>query len=347
MGSRRRSCRRSPSAAGCARWRERAAGAYVSPPIAFYPFVQFPCRPGERTLVAAMPAPPGKLLLVTPAFNEAKYLDVVVAAVCEQARRPDEWVIVDDGSTDETPRVLERAVNGHPWIRSIRLPVIEVGDTDRLEAGRPAKAFSAGVRAATVDWEYVGKLDADIELAPDYYAVLLGRMDADAKLGMTAGRLVEPVSQGAVRVVSVPSHHVPGAITVYRRSCFDEIGGVRGSLGWDSVDEILARMQGFTTRSYEDVAATHLRPTGAVSGVVRGRARHGRAAWIVHYPIYFVLLRSLKLAGLKPRPILGLAFLWGFASAGARGVPRVADAHFRSFVRRELRRRTFRRWRLT
>jgi poly-beta-1,6-N-acetyl-D-glucosamine synthase len=286
----------------------------------------------------------GKLLVVTPAFNEADYLDAVVTAVAGQARRPDEWVIVDDGSTDATHTVVERAAEAHPWIRRLSLPTVEAGEADRLEAARPAKAFSAGVRSATGQWNYVGKLDADIELPPNYYEVLLGRMEADASLGMTAGTLVEPVSQESYRVISVPSHHVPGAITVYRRSCFEQIGGVRGILGWDSIDEILARMRGFTTRSYGDVVARHLRPTGAVSGVVRGRARHGRAAWIVHYPIYFVVLRSFKLALMQPRPILGLAFVWGYASAAVRRVPRVDDVHFRSYVRRELRHRTFRSW---
>jgi biofilm PGA synthesis N-glycosyltransferase PgaC len=283
-----------------------------------------------------------KLLVVTPARNEAGHLVAVIAAMVRQTVLPDEWRIVDDGSTDTTRDILVGAAERHSWIRLSVLRYESDTGVDGLAAGRPARAFAAGVRDATIDWDFVAKVDADVELPPEYFAVLLDRMLADVRLGMAGGTLIELDVDGEDRVIAVPQQHVPGALSVYRRSCFEQIGGVRVMLGWDTIDETLARMRGFHTQSYLDVVARHRRQTGAVAGVIRGRARHGVVAWIVHYPPYFVLLRAAKLSLLRPRGVLGAAFLWGYLSAAIRRVPRVSDDGFRSHIRQELRQRVLR-----
>jgi hypothetical protein len=136
--------------------------------------------------------------------------------------------------------------------------------------------------------------------------------------------------------VRVPSHHVPGAVKLYRADCFERIGGVREQLGWDTIDETYARMYGFRTRSYRDLVARHHRPTATADGVLRGRARHGECAWVSHYPPYFAALRALKHAALRPRGLSGIAFAYGYIRAAARSTPRVDDAAFRTHIRAEL-----------
>ncbi len=277
--------------------------------------------------------------MVTPARNEAEHLAAVIAAMVRQTMLPDEWRIVDDDSTDTTRDIVVGAADRHSWIRlSATRSDCDTG-ADGLAAGRPARAFATGVRDATIDWDFVAKVDADVELPPEYFAVLLDRMLADVSLGMVGGTLIEPDVEGEDRVIAVPRQHVPGALSIYRRSCFEQIGGVREMLGWDTIDETLARMRGFRTQSYPDVVARHRRQTGAVAGVIRGRSRHGVVAWIAHYPLYFVLLRAAKLSVLRPRGVLGAAFVWGYLSAATRRVPRASDDGFRSYVRRELRQR--------
>jgi glycosyltransferase involved in cell wall biosynthesis len=283
-----------------------------------------------------------KLLVVTPARNEAEHLEAVIAAMVRQTMRPDEWRIVDDGSTDRTRDIASAAAARDPWIQLSALRSDGDERVDRLAMGRPARAFLAGVRDAAISWDFVAKVDADVELPPEYFAVLLSHMEADARLGMAGGTLIEPDIDGKDRIISVPRQHVPGALSVYRRSCFEQIGGIREMLGWDTIDETLARMHGFRTRSYPDLVARHRRQTGAVAGVVRGRARHGVVAWITHYPLYFVLLRAAKLSLLRPHGVLALAFIWGYVSAAVRRVPRVPDEGFRSFMRREIRQRVLR-----
>jgi glycosyltransferase involved in cell wall biosynthesis len=282
------------------------------------------------------------LLIVTPLHNEAVHLERVIAAMAAQTRRPDEWVVVDDGSTDSTRATLERHAHELGFMRVVGAPPDPLPDSvpDRLAVARPPRAFNVGLRAASGGRAaFIGKLDGDVELPPDYFERLLERFAADPELGIAGGTLIEPRPHGDWRRVSVPEHHVPGAVKLYRAECFERIGGVRELLGWDTIDEMYARMHGYRTRSFRDLVARHHRPTGAADGVLRGRARHGACAWIAHYPPYFVLLRALKLATVPPRGASGAAFAYGYLRAALRSVPRVDDPAFRTHVHAELARR--------
>ena len=122
-----------------------------------------------------------------------------------------------------------------------------------------------------------------------------------------------------------------------RAPCFERIGGIQTRLGWDTIDETYARMAGFKTRSFEDLVAKHLRPAASADGQLRGRARHGECAWILHYSAPWVLMRSAKVALDPPRGLSAIAFLYGYARAAVTGVERVDDDAFRRFTRAELR----------
>ena len=128
-----------------------------------------------------------------------------------------------------------------------------------------------------------------------------------------------------------------------RRACFDAIGGIEEQLGWDTIDETYARMRGFTTRSLAELVALHHRPIGSADGALRGRARHGECAYILHYSLPWVLLRALKV-GLTGRPPLlsGVALVYGYLRAAVTSDAQVDDPQFRRFVRRELRQRMLR-----
>jgi poly-beta-1,6-N-acetyl-D-glucosamine synthase len=282
------------------------------------------------------------LLIITPLRNEAAHLDRVITAMAAQTRRPDEWVVVDDGSTDTTRATLERRAGELGFMRIVDAPPEQPPDgvPDRLAVAGPSRAFNAGLRAArTRRWDFIGKLDGDVELPPDYFERMLERFAAEPELGIAGGTLIEPRPHGDWRRVRVPEHHVPGAVKLYRAECFARIGGVRELLGWDTIDEMYARMHGYRTRSFRDLVARHHRPTGAADGVLRGRARHGACAWIAHYPAYFVVLRALKLATVPPRGASGAAFAYGYLRAALRSTPRVDDPAFRTHVHAELARR--------
>jgi exopolysaccharide biosynthesis WecB/TagA/CpsF family protein len=185
----------------------------------------------------------------------------------------------------------------------------------------------------------LGKLDADVELPPEFLDRLLRDFAADPLLGMTAGALTE-WSGGTWRRVAQPVNHPPAPARLYTRECFEACGGFRERLGWDTIDEVYARMAGFRAQANRELEVHHLRPLGTADGWLRGRARHGECAWILHYSFLWVALRAVKVAlTFKPRGLAGLAFVGGYVAAWRRGVPHVEDRAFRRFVRQELRAR--------
>lgn len=280
-----------------------------------------------------------RILLISPVRNEAPHIERVVRAVAAQTRPPARWIVVDDGSTDDTLALL-RALE--PSVDFLQVHVREPDGRvvpDRLATAAEARAFNDGLRLAGDDpFTHIAKLDGDVELPPDYFERLLERFAQDAELGLACGELVEPCG-GALVSMRVPRHHVHGALKCYSRSCFDSIGGIQDRLGWDTIDGTYARMRGFRTHSFTDLVCIHHRPIGSADGTLRGHARHGECAYIAQYTTLWVALRSMKVGRRRPAVLSGLAFFYGYVRAAVRRVERVPDPEYRRFTRRELRRR--------
>lgn len=281
-----------------------------------------------------------RVLLITPARDEAAFLPNTIRAMAAQTRPPDLWLIVDDGSTDDTPQILSRMAAKLPFLRILRAPAVEdSGGADRLTLAAEARAFNNGL--ATIDlaeFSHVGKLDADVELSPEYLDLLLERFAAEPDLGIAGGTLLEQ-SRNDWRPTKVPAYHVRGALKLYSRECFEAIGGIEERLGWDTIDETYARMRGYATRSLPDLEARHHRPVATRGGALRGRARHGQCAYILRYGLPWVLARSFKVATQRPYVLSGFAFLYGYLKALLNSQPKVEDDRFKRFVREELRMR--------
>ena len=281
-----------------------------------------------------------RVLIISPVRNEAEHIRTVARSLERQTRPPDLWLVVDDGSTDATPDLLHELAARIGFMRVLSTPPgFTVDRGDRHTAAAAPRAFNWALRS--VDWRdftHIGKLDGDIELPEDYFERLLEDFERDPRLGIGGGILVEQVGS-EWRTMRTAAHHVRGALKLYRRECFESIGGVRELLGWDGIDQTYARMRGYETRPSEDLVARHHRACGSADGLLRGRLRGGATHYVLRFSFPWVVVKSLKVAPMRPAGISGAAFLYGYLRASVLRAPRINDPEYVRFVRRDERRR--------
>lgn len=255
-------------------------------------------------------------------------------SVAAQSVPPALWVIVDDGSTDETPAILESFRSRMPYLRVVR----RENRGARSVGPGVIEAFYAGL--ATVDpveFDYLCKLDLDLDLPPRYFEVLMQRMEANPRLGTTSGKpyFVAPGSSRLVPEVCGDEMSV-GMTKFYRVRCFREIGGFVRQVMWDGIDCHRCRMLGWIAESVDEEALrfTHLRPMGSSQkGIWTGRIRSGYGQYFMGTAPIYLLASALFRLPKHPVVIGSIAMIWGYVSSALRGVPRYDDPEFRRFLR--------------
>jgi len=271
-------------------------------------------------------------LLITPARNEEKFIEQTIQSVIRQTVLPRKWVIVSDGSMDRTDDIVRRFRADHPWIALIRMPQRK----ERHFAGK-VECFNAGYESMRgQDYDIIGNLDADITFEGDYFEFLLGKFAADPKLGVAGTPFVEGTTSYDFRFASV--EHVSGACQLFRRQCFEEIGGYMpvkdGGVDWIAVTS--ARMKGWKTRTFLKRVCHHHRPMGsASSGSLKACFQLGRRDYYLGgHPLWQVFRGCFHMAR-KPYLLGGFLLLAGYWWALMTRVKRPVSSELMRFHRRE------------
>jgi len=275
-------------------------------------------------------------ILVSPVKDEEKYIQQTIDAVVQQTVRPSAWIIVDDGSRDQTKSIVEQTVSHHPWITLLALPT----SANRQPGSGIIRAFNAGYELAKqLPFDFIVKFDCDIDFPSDYFAQLLKRFASDEKLGIASGIYLEETN-GAWVPVKMPAYHAAGQTKMVRAKCFADIGGFVASRGWDTVDEIKAQALGWTTRHFEDLYFYHLKKEGSGIGFPKTNMMHGEIYYLTGGSKRFLLLKfAHRLLFGKPLFAGGLLMLWGYLKAWMASKPKLVNPAEQRLYRRLLNQR--------
>ncbi|HKS76188.1 MAG TPA: glycosyltransferase family A protein, partial [Terriglobales bacterium] len=275
-----------------------------------------------------------RFVVISPVRDEVGHLEKSIRSMVRQTIRPTQWIVVNDGSKDATGAILDRWAQTEPWI-----DVVHRADRGRREPGKGVvEAFYDGFRRISAEWDFVVKLDGDLEFEPTYFEKCLAEFQADPKLGIAGGVICHRVN-GALEPEPNPAFHVRGASKIYRRGCWEQIGGLLPIPGWDTADELKANMLGWSTRSIPHLLLEHQRFTGSAIGDWQNAIKNGMGSYVTGYHPLFMLLRCTHQVFHRPYLVGSVGLLYGYVLGCLHRVPQVADRDLIRYVRQQQLRR--------
>jgi len=274
-------------------------------------------------------------LIISPCRNEEQFMRRTLDSVARQTIPPTLWVIVDDGSTDGTPSILAEYAAQYPFIKI----VIRKNRGHRSVGPGVIEAFYTGYKTVDIEqFNFICKLDLDLDLPPEYFSTLLQRMEDNPRIGCCSGKpYYIAVTSGKMISEKCGDENAIGASKFYRKSCFLQIGGFVRQVMWDGIDGHRCRMLGWIAISWDEPALRfiHLRPMGSSQkGILAGRMRHGFGQYFMGSSIVYMTLASIYRMSRPPLIIGGLAMWWGYIKSWLAGKERLNDPDFRKFLQK-------------
>lgn len=276
---------------------------------------------------------PLKYVLITPARNEEKFIEGTIKSVILQSLKPVRWIIVSDGSTDGTDEIVKLYQESNRWIELIRMP----DHRDRQFAAK-AKCFNSGYeKIKNINYDIIGNLDADISFGNDYFEYLMERFNENPKLGVAGTPFVEENFKSFSGEFS-DLNHVSGACQLFRKKCFEQIGGyvqIKGG-GIDWIAVTTARMKGWKTKTFTEKVCYHHRKMGTGNnGYLMSRFNHGRKDFYLGGHPLWEIFRGIYQMFKKPYISAGSFLLAGFFSSYFKKIECPLSPDLKKFHRTE------------
>ena len=269
-----------------------------------------------------------KYYIVIPAYNEEKFISLTLQSLVEQTFLPSKIIVVNDSSTDKTGEIALQFAEKNDYISVIN----KNSQAIHLPGSKVIQAFQKGIESLDENYDFIVKADADLIFPPNYFETIYKHFQLDERIGMVGGFAYIQKNNEWVLENLTNKDHIRGAFKAYRKETFKQIGGLKPSMGWDTVDELLCRFYNWKIVTDENLHVKHLKPTGANYNKA-SRFKQGEAFYTLGYDFWITSIASLKLAFRKGKPILFLDYLSGFWKAKKAKKPLLVSAEQAQFIR--------------
>lgn len=270
-----------------------------------------------------------KYYIVIPVFNEQEHILKTLSSIALQSHLPQKVVVVDDNSTDNTAALVADFIKDYPYIQLVE----QTSAPNHQPGSKVINAFLKGLAHLDTHYDFIVKLDGDLILPTDYFEVIANIFRQNSTVGIAGGRAY--IQKGADWVLEslTDDDHVRGAFKSYRKACFVAIGTLQPQMGWDTVDELLARYYNWEVKVDKTLQVKHLKPTGASYHKSSGY-KQGEAFYKLGYGFFITSIAAAKLAFNKRNWSLFVHYMVGFCKAQRNKTPKLVTPPQEKFVRR-------------
>ena len=269
-----------------------------------------------------------KFYIVIPTYNEEKFISLTLQSIVKQTVLPSKVVVVNDGSTDKTEEIIQSFVEKYSFITLVN----KTSEAIHLPGSKVIQAFNKGLETLDDNYDFIVKADADLIFPSNYFETIINHFQSDSTIGMVGGfAYIEQNGEWFLENLT-DKDHIRGAFKAYRKACFEQIGGLKPAMGWDTVDELLCKFYNWKVVTDSFLQVKHLKPTGANYNQA-ARFKQGEAFYSLGYGFWITAIASLKLALLKKKPFLFFDYVQGFWKAKSAKNPFLVTSEQAKFIR--------------
>lgn len=270
-----------------------------------------------------------KYYIVIPSYNEEAFIALTLQSLISQTILPSKIVVVNDNSTDKTADIVLKFAKENPYIKLLN----KTSETIHLPGSKVIQAFQKGFETLDENYDLIVKLDADLIFPANYFETIIKHFQSDETIGMVGGFCYIEKNGNWVLENLTDKDHIRGALKAYRKETFQQIGGLKPAMGWDTVDELLCKFYNWKVVTDEKLHVKHLKPTGANYNKT-ARYKQGEAFYTLGYGFFITAIASVKLAMMKKKPLLFLDYIQGFWKAKSAKKPKLVNPEQEEFIRK-------------
>ena len=269
-----------------------------------------------------------KYYIVIPSYNEEALIALTLQSLISQTVLPSKIVVVNDNSTDKTAEIVLEFAKENPFITLVN----KTSENIHLPGSKVIQAFQKGFETLDENYDLIVKIDSDLIFPANYFETIIKHFQSDPKIGMAGGFCYIEKNGDWVLENLTDKDHIRGALKAYRKECFQQIGGLKPAMGWDTVDELLCKFYNWKVVTDESLHVKHLKPTGANYNKT-ARYKQGEAFYTLGYGFWITAIASAKLAMMKKKPFLFLDYIQGFWKAKSAKKPMLVNPEQAKFIR--------------